>query len=166
MTELQKKILDAFTEYIFGFMQADLKAAINGKANYLAALGLVSYTEVLGGLKTGKLGLRGQSKANFEAFLPYLGEDYTKAQDAIQVYSDIRCALVHQYFISGNSTIWTGSTDGPGIMASSDGQIHFFVDSYLRDLIAGAKRFLQDILEGRQNLAENFEEGMKRIKVW
>ena len=49
-------------------MRSDINAAIAGKANYLTALGLVSYTEVLGGLRTGKLGVRNHSSKNFNAF--------------------------------------------------------------------------------------------------
>lgn len=71
MTPLLKAILHIFDEYVFGFMRSDIDAAIRGNANYLASLGLVSYTEVLGGLRTGKLGLKRRSAAsNFNAFLP------------------------------------------------------------------------------------------------
>ena len=76
MDSTVKQILHSFDEYIFGFMRADIDAAIRGNANYLAALGLVSYTEVLGGLRTGNLGLRNHSSKNFNAFLPYLGKEY------------------------------------------------------------------------------------------
>jgi len=46
-----KKIIsvsDFFKEYIFGFIYHDINSAIDGKANFLAALGLLCYTEFLG----------------------------------------------------------------------------------------------------------------------
>ncbi len=62
MTELQKRILAVFDEYIFGFMRTDINAAITGKANYLAALGLVTYTEVLGAFEQEGLVRGGQAR--------------------------------------------------------------------------------------------------------
>ena len=39
--------LDTFRKFI---INNDIPAAINGNANYLAALGLSAYTEIMGGL--------------------------------------------------------------------------------------------------------------------
>jgi hypothetical protein len=61
MDTLLRAILHIFDEYVFGFMRSDIDAAIQGNANYLAALGLARYTEVLGGLRTGELGVRNRS---------------------------------------------------------------------------------------------------------
>lgn len=168
MTELEKNILAVFDEYIFGFMRADIDAAIRGNANYLAALGLVTYTEVLGGFRTGKLGVKGTSKDNFNAFLPYLGPDYLHVQktQGVDIYDFVRCGLVHNYFIKGDSTVWMNA-QGPGIIASPGGPTYFLVNAYAQDLFAGATRFRNDILDGTDpTLASNFERGMKNIGVW
>lgn len=97
MNQQSERALRFFDEYVFGFMRSDIDAAIRGKANFLAALGLVSYTEVLGGLVTGNLGKRSQCGANFRAFLPYLGTDYKALETrGIDIYDTVRCGLVHQ----------------------------------------------------------------------
>jgi len=72
------RIHNFFKEYIFGFMFDDIKVAIIGKANFLAALGLMEYTEVLGGFVTGNLRKKkpGTQQRNFKAFIPYLGQPY------------------------------------------------------------------------------------------
>jgi hypothetical protein len=44
--------LDTFHKFI---INNDIPAAINGNANYLAALGLSAYTEIMGGLYYGNL---------------------------------------------------------------------------------------------------------------
>lgn len=59
-------------KYIFD----DIQAAMDRESNFLAALGLVCYTEFLGGLARGTLE-KGTSRRNFEHFFDRLGEDYT-----------------------------------------------------------------------------------------
>ena len=167
MTPLLKAILHIFDEYIFGFMRSDIDAAIRGNANYLAALGLVSYTEVLGGLRTGELGLRGRSAANFSAFIPYLGKDYEDLQKrGIDVYDTVRCGLVHNYFIKGDSTIWMRATAPCGVIASPGGPTYFIVNVYRDHFFAGAALFRDEILEGIDPmLATNFQNGLKQISI-
>jgi hypothetical protein len=168
MTDLQKRILHVFDEYVFGFMRSDINAGIAGNANYLTALGLVSYTEVLGGLRTGKLGVRNQSSKNFNAFLAYMGPWYAdlKARE-VDLYDVVRCGLVHNYFIKGESTIWMYARADCGIVSSPGGPTFFNVQVYANDLFDGAKLFRDEILESDDPaLAQNFEKGMKEIKVW
>lgn len=104
-----------FAEYIRGFMFSDVRAVIAAKANFGAALMLLSYTEVLGGLSTGDLGLDGKSRANFEAglrsmvwngdaayysgFSVWLEESGTKKEAS--AYKIFRCGVVHEYFAKG-----------------------------------------------------------------
>ena len=150
MTPLVKAILHTFDEYIFGFMRADIDAAVRGNANYLAALGLVTYTEVLGGLRTGNLGIRGKSAANFNAFLPYLGNDYVKLKHErnIDIYDLVRCGLVHNYFIKGDSTIWMRASGSCcGIIASDTAPTYFIVNIYRDDFFAGVTKFRDEISE-------------------
>lgn len=167
MTELEKRILHVFDEYVFGFMRSDINAAIRGNANYLAALGLVTYTEILGGLRTGRLGIKGTSQQNFNAFIPYLGNDYLHLKSqGFDIYEFVRCGLIHNYFIKGDSTIWMDAT-GPGIIGSSKGRTFFLVKEYANDLFKGAADFRDQILEGKDpTLASNFDQGMKNIELW
>lgn len=167
MTPLLTAILHIFDEYVFGFMRADIDAAIRGNANYLAALGLAGYTEVLGGLWTGELGIRNRSAANFKAFIPYLGKDYEDLQNrGIDIYDTVRCGLVHNYFIKGDSTIWMSATAPCGIIASPGGPTYFIVNVYRDHFFAGATRFRDEILAaGDPTLATNFQKGMNQIGI-
>jgi hypothetical protein len=170
MTPLLRSILHTFDEYVFGFMRSDINAAMRGNANFLAALGLVSYTEVLGGLRTGKLGLIGKSQHNFNAFLCYMGDEYMQFQKKdINIYDVVRCGLVHNYFIKGDATIWMHAGTGSntrGIVASPNGTTHFFVNVYRDDFFAGATKYRDEILDASDpTLAENFRQGMDQIGI-
>ena len=57
------------------FMEHDIQSAIDGNANYLAH-GLISYTEVIGGLIRGTL-KKGNSRDNFEAFMAFFHKEYS-----------------------------------------------------------------------------------------
>ncbi len=167
MTPQQKAVLHFFDEYVFGFMRSDITAAIRGNANYLAALGLVTYTEILGGFRTGKLGVVGQSAGNFNAFLPYLGNDYLDLRTrGVDLYDRLRCGLVHQYFIKGEASIWMQAEGPCGVISSPDGPTYLFVNVYSKDLFAGAARYRNDILDGADSsLASNFETSIRQIEL-
>ena len=167
MSPQMKRVLRFFDEYVFGFMRSDIDAAIRGNANYLCALGLVSYTETLGGLVTGNLALRKYSGANFRAFLPYLGAEYQafKAR-GIDIYDVVRCGLVHEYFIKGGPPVWTRARGSCGIISSPGGPTHFIVEDYRDHFFAGATQYRNDLLGGaKKHLTENFEKGIKRIGI-
>ncbi len=167
MTPLQKAILHTFDDYVFGFMRSDIDAAVRGNANYLAALGLVTYTEFLGGLQTGNLGVRGQSSANFKAFIPYLGGGYENLeQQGHDIYDLVRCGLVHNYFIKGDSSIWMRANAPCGIIASENGPTYFLVNVYRDHFFLGATKYRDEILDGTAPaLEQNFEKGMSQIGI-
>ena len=93
---MKKGIDDFFKEYIFGFMLGDIKVAIENGLNFLAALGLMEYTEILGGLVTGNLRKKGNAKKNFIAFLSYMGQYYIDLDAEINLYEKVRCGLSHE----------------------------------------------------------------------
>lgn len=148
-------------------MRSDIDAAIRGDANYLAALGLVTYAEFLGGLRTGMLGVKGKSAANFEAFLPYLGEDYERFQQCgIKIYDLVRCGLVHNYFIKGHATIWMRADAPCGIVSSTNGPTYFFLNVYRHHFFRGATDYRDEILDGSDStLIRHFESGMRNIGI-
>ena len=76
--DIQQGLIDVFfREIVFGFMYNDIDHAIkDAKANFLVALGLSVYTEVMGGLVTGHLKDSRWPSKNYRAFLPYLGSPY------------------------------------------------------------------------------------------
>jgi hypothetical protein len=65
-----------FQEVVFGFIFNDLDAAARARANYLTALGLVAYTEFMGGLVLGSLGKGVSSRKRFYAFWDRMGDEY------------------------------------------------------------------------------------------
>ena len=66
----QREIDHYFKEFVYGFVCGDIERCITeARANFLVALGLLSYTEFLGGLRTGDLGLLRKSRPNFNAGL-------------------------------------------------------------------------------------------------
>ena len=101
-----KALVEAFfDQYVNQFMKSDLKNAIEGGANLLAALGLVTYSEVLGALKQGTITDDHGSREKFDEFLPHLGKPYQTVDSYLMslgykhgLYQVVRCGLVHEYF--------------------------------------------------------------------
>ncbi len=120
----------------------------------IAALGLVTYTEFLGGIATGNLGRKDASASNFRAFLPYLGSDYVDLEHKhIDLYERVRCGLAHEYFMKGKSTIWTQATAPCGIISSRDGPTYLIISVYRDHLFAGARKLRDEILESQDGSA-------------
>lgn len=154
MNASQKAILHVFDEHVFGAMRTELDWTLRGAAANLAALGLVAYTEFLGGITTGDLGHKDASGSNFCAFLPYLGPDYVQlSQKGVDIYKHVRCGLAHEYFIKGKSTIWSQASVSCGIISSANGPIYFIVSVYRDHLFAGAQKLRDEILEDQDGSA-------------
>ena len=70
-----------FQDYVYGFILGDVQREVDlarrgdGGGNYLAALGLLCYTEVLGGIARGTLAAR-QGRKNFNEFFRSLGPEF------------------------------------------------------------------------------------------
>jgi hypothetical protein len=108
-----------------------------GGGNFLAALGLLCYTEFGGKLKFGMKRPNGTdvSSANFNQFFDLLGTDYQSFRAAHNVYDIFRCGLAHEYFVKQTCKIaMLASGPGPGIGVESSGRFYFVVESYSRDL--------------------------------
>jgi len=120
-------IINHFHEIIYGFIFHDIQTCIQGRANFIAALALLSYTEYLGGLISGNLGVRTESKNNFNKALKYFPEEYLNVDSSLKIeyqdkngrvkpddgiYAIYRCGLAHEYFIKGIATIYN-NPDGP-----------------------------------------------------
>jgi hypothetical protein len=109
----------------------------SGGGNFLAALGLLCYTEFGGKLKFGVKRANGTDIAsdNFNQFFDLLGSDYESFRAAHNVYDIFRCGLAHEYYIKKTCTIaMLASGPGPGIGVDSLGRYYFVVESYCRDL--------------------------------
>ena len=116
-----------------------------GGGNFLAALGLLCYTEFGGWLLRGKP----TPQRNFDAFFDRLGKPYADLrQKHKKVYNTFRCGLAHEYFVKRSCTIhMKGKRGQPGIWQERDGHYRFSVSRYWRDLKA-AFDVLQEELYG------------------
>jgi len=174
-TNLNK--IHIFIEKIEDFMTNDVQAAIGGKANFLAALGLLDYTEILGGIVSGNLiqQPKGWSKEdNFKAFLPYLDKIYlTSNRQPYQeldiflnkgLYGKVRSGLVHQYLLNQPGEIrmteWPG--DDCGIKVEKDGSIVFIVTRYFCDLRYGLTVYKEDLL---QKQSQDLIDAIRKIPM-
>lgn len=158
-----------FKEYIFGFIFNDIQAAIDGKANYLAALGLVAYTEFMGGLISGNLGQQGQSRKRFYAFLDRLGSPYQeirKQREFVKVYSNIRCGLAHAYFINQDSVVQMTIGDGHGNTCGIEVDVAtevvwFVVERYWQDFKKAVKTYHKALIQDQDPvLLSKFQEAV------
>ena len=125
----REKIKKYFKEYIFGFIFNDIQSGIKGKANFLTALGLLCYTEFMGGLMNGGFA-QGGATSNFNTFFDFLGSKYKNFRSSHNVYKIYRCGMAHEYFIKGNFTIYMRG-GSPGVAIGPDGRYLFFVENYI-----------------------------------
>src|SRR5678815_767764 len=105
-----------------------------GGGNFLAALGLLSYTEFGGKLKFNCKKPNGTEHAseNFNRFFDELGHGYAKLRSSgHNVYDTFRCGLAHEYFIKKHCGIAMLGTGIPcGICQLPDGRYEFVVEQY------------------------------------
>jgi hypothetical protein len=146
------KIDAFFLVYVFGFIATDIRREIHqaraGKTagNFLCALGLLCYTEVLGGVKRGTLA-RGQGKANFDAFFSDLGQEYGGLlSSGVNVYEIFRCGMAHEYLIKGGAVVKMLKNSEPAGIARVPGGYYLCVERYFEDFLAAARRLHADLL--------------------
>jgi hypothetical protein len=146
------------------FMAHDIQAAIDGKANFLAALGLLTYTEILGGIILGKLDARPKEK--FNAFVPYLGRAYQAAdQRAIDAGQkglwSFRNVMVHSYGlkVEGSIRMQCSGEGHAGLEYSEAAGWDFCVDRYLKDFLAAIATLRAGVREDPK-LADCFQKAL------
>jgi len=166
----KEQIENFFKEYVFGFMCGDIERAMQQGCNFLCALGLVAYTEIMGRLVIGKLGEEGYGKESFCSFLRYMGEKYVELDKIYNLYKKVRCGLVHEYFIVGPSTISMDviSALETGIKIDEKGITYFYVPTYFQNFKEASKRYLDELLaeeniEGRRRFLETIQGKVEDI---
>jgi hypothetical protein len=108
-----------------------------GGGNFLAALGLLCYTEFAGKLKYNKKkDGRDWSTANFNCFFDDIGPEYKSFRAAgHNVYDIYRCGLAHEFFVKSPCDISVTAPAGkPGVGQLTDGRYYFVVENYCADL--------------------------------
>jgi hypothetical protein len=109
----------------------------SGGGNFLAALGLLCYTEFGGKLRFGVKHADGRdvASANFNQFFDCLGPAYQTFRAQHNVYDLFRCGLAHEYYVKKSCTIaMLEGTDGAGLRVDAAGHYWVVVESYCRDL--------------------------------
>jgi len=109
------------------WMYKDVGEAISRMCNYLVALALTEYTEILGAHLRDKVGVPEEGGRNFDAFFrlmkqvnPEYGQFETelasKATDPKKktVYAVVRCGLAHEYFLKVKSNVENDPNDPKG----------------------------------------------------
>jgi hypothetical protein len=147
-----------FSEYVYGFIAGDIKREIDRArggdpaGNFLCALALLCYTEVLGGVQRGTLAQR-EGRANFEAFFTSLGPVYAALlHGGLDAYKVFRCGMAHEYFVKGEATVTMLKGVEPAGIAKHpvSGRYFFCVERYFDDFIAAARRLHASMLADTQ----------------
>ena len=119
-----------------------------GGGNFLAALGLLCYTEFGGKLKFNctKPGGADHASENFNRFFDELGPGYAAFREGHNVYDVFRCGLAHEYFVKKHCIIAMLGTGIPsGIHELPDGRYEFAVEQYCLDLRQAFERLEQHL---------------------
>ena len=97
----------------------------SGGGNFLAALGLLCYTEFAGRVRYGL----GTSTENFNRLFDDLGPAYQAfRQSCPNVYDIFRCGMAHEYVIKGQGAVAMRAPKAPlGIGKLPDGGPYYFV---------------------------------------
>lgn len=155
------EVAQVFESNVFTFIEADIRREVNlarlraacdhcgtspGGGNFLAALGLLAYTEFLGSFVTGKFGSR-WARRNFEAFYGRLGPEYVKFGETLNVYDVFRCGMVHEYTVKHSTTIaMLRGAESCGVGRQPDGRLFFVVEHYLDDFMTAARALYDSLI--------------------
>ena len=193
MQRTKLEIIDYFQEFIFGFIYHDVENCIKAGANYVVALALLSYTEFVGGLVSGNLGLKNKSRDNFNEGLKYFPPEYRAIDSSLKVeyvdeqgikrteegiYNLFRCGMIHEYFVKGVMTTVINNPDGrimpgsigveifPGTPSSADTQklLLFRTNEYFRDFKSVIDGIYKKlVVEYDSQLVEGFTRSTNRV---
>jgi len=127
-------------------MCKDIEKAMSKRCNFLCALGLVTYTEIMGSIIIGKLGKEGYGRSSFNAFLEYMGNDYKQLGGKYDLCKIVRCGLVHEYFIKGKSMIvMKDGKQKTGVLVNDKGITCFIVETYFQHFKVGLEKYLNEL---------------------
>jgi len=106
-----------------------------GGGNFLAALGLLAYTEFAGRVLNDDFSQKNAGE-NFRDYLRLMGDKYEEFDRDHDVYGKFRCNMVHQYYLSECDIKMTTPPDYKGIgigQNQQNGRYFFIVETYLMD---------------------------------
>ncbi len=140
----EQEVRRYFDEYVFGFIRADIQREIDlarsgdSGGNFLAALGLLCYTEFMGSMVTKG---RGSYTKMFRTFFRMMGEEYRQLIDEkdIDVYRVFRSGMAHAYFAKDCDIKMLDNDYLAGIVVEQDGEYLFIVEKYFEDFMAACE---------------------------
>lgn len=157
----REQIRRIFEKNVFTFMETDVRREVAlaklgspcdscgtnpGGGNFLAALGLLSYTEFLGSFITGSYG-RGRARNNFNSMYARLGHNYRDFGKSIDVYDVFRCGMVHEYTVKQSADIaMIRGGELCGIGRQQNGRLFLVIETYLDDFMVAAKALYTEIM--------------------
>ena len=161
-TDELERLAEHFEQNVFTFIQTDISREIElakikgdcfacgtraGGGNFLAALGLLCWTEYVGSFVTGRYGW-GQAKRNFDAFFKRLGPSYEVFEREHDVYDIFRCGMAHEYSVKRPAKVAMrrgGEECGIGV-DRRDGRFYLVVERYRDDFFAAARELYKELL--------------------
>lgn len=160
-----------YMDIVKDFMIEDCRKAVCIGLNYLVALGMSSYTEILGSLCDPSLPSK---RAAYYLFLEkYFDDKYIERDRELEeyggLYGVVRSGFVHQFLITKNSTVFTNSETqldcaiiyNPG----KSPEIIFVAEEYFKHFKCALETYYDDLINKKdQKLIENFDERVK--KAW
>jgi hypothetical protein len=158
-------------------MISDSERGINEGLNFLVALGLSTYTEILGGLCYGNL--QSNHKSNYERFIKNYfdkkcGCEYISVDKRLShlggLYGAVRSELVHKYLLTGKGFIGTYSpVTLKCAIIFTPGQIpeiQFAVKEYCEHFKCAFGRYYNDLIVMKDvHLVENFNKAVTRANL-
>jgi hypothetical protein len=139
---------------IIEFVEADLIGCLKGGVNFGLAVLLSAYTEQFGHfLKNDKC-----NRSNYDAWLKYMGLPYSNFIDSDELYSRIRCGLIHEYTIKKGAIIFT--EHGPPGIEIINNVIHFNNLQYAEDFIISIKKYYYEV-QNSEKMLEKFRDSRK-----
>jgi hypothetical protein len=154
-------------------MISDINRGIESGLNYLVALGLSTYTEVLGGLCFGNL--KSNHEANYLRFIKrYFHCEYLKINKRLRhlggLYGIIRSGLVHRYLFQKNSFVATYATGPLNCAILYDPVVNpsitFVVNQYFMDFKKAFDQYNDElILKADPFLIKNFDKAVTEVKL-
>lgn len=139
------------------FQISDLNKSDDAGANFLVCVGCFNATEVLGGIRTGHIGMEGYVRLRLENGLSFLGPLYWQRQDDLIA---LRNSMVHAYI--GKSKNY----DHVNIANKNDPKVKWYplgIQSPWGRLILNVSKFIKDIEAAWERLMEELEADPSQV---
>ncbi len=155
---MEYQIYDSFFNHQVQAMFFGIESTMAKKESfYTCALALSTYTEVMGGLVTGKLKEEKNSRKNYHAFLHYLGQKYVELNDTLtkqklSLHKIVRSKLVHEFALRHSHFIINAEEPLPdrigieiGFFEDKIVHVNIWIKEYYRDFKKGVEKYHEDL---------------------